>query len=554
MSQKHRFADMALLATLALALLPHTVSAEPVTVRMWCPYSEEPNRSAMARQVERFNEANPDVHVDLLHLSWSAVNQKLLTSVAGRVPPDLAVFDRFLVASYAFRGVFEELGPWAEAEGITEDQFFPATWEECLFEGKLYALPHDTDTRMLFYNKKIFREAGVDPEHAPTTWAEVRELSKTLTKRAANGELIQVGLVPQWGNTTLYQYAFQKDARYLSPDGWTARLDSPEIVAALEWVVAMNDVYGGWDELSRFASGFGQYELDPFLQGKIAMTGDVGILAARIAQYNPELEYGIAHWPHPEDGVRSTWSGGFSFVIPKGSKHPDAARRIIQFMIAAEQQIDYCAAVQTIPAVVDAAQAPVFMDDWRWRKCIEAMEYSRSRPVTPAGSIINDENTRTVDYAVRHKGAADELLGEANGRVQRYLDDLRRHEGKTPVNTGRTFLTIGLIAGIALLVRAGWSARRIMRMKLYRSEALDGYLMAGPAIFGLLFLMAGPLLASIVLSFTSYDIMRPARWLGVENYRHMFTGDPLFWTSLWNTVAYTLMATPLGIVVALGLA
>ncbi|HEY3285225.1 MAG TPA: sugar ABC transporter permease [Armatimonadota bacterium] len=74
-----------------------------------------------------------------------------------------------------------------------------------------------------------------------------------------------------------------------------------------------------------------------------------------------------------------------------------------------------------------------------------------------------------------------------------------------------------------------------------------------PAVLGLVWFTAYPVLASLFYSFCNYRVLKPPTWIGLANYHHLF-GDPLFYTSLWNTVYYAAFAVPLGIALALGLA
>lgn len=80
-----------------------------------------------------------------------------------------------------------------------------------------------------------------------------------------------------------------------------------------------------------------------------------------------------------------------------------------------------------------------------------------------------------------------------------------------------------------------------------RRTNLIGWLFASPVVIGLLVFTVYPLIASIYLSFTEYDIFNTPRWVGLRNYSTMFTQDRLFWKSLMNVLYYTAMAVPLGI-------
>jgi multiple sugar transport system permease protein len=87
-----------------------------------------------------------------------------------------------------------------------------------------------------------------------------------------------------------------------------------------------------------------------------------------------------------------------------------------------------------------------------------------------------------------------------------------------------------------------------------RRNLINGLLFASPFIAGLLVFTLYPVIASIYLSFCRYTILRSPQWIGAENYRILFTEDPLFSKSLYNTLYYTALALPLGLALALGLA
>lgn len=84
-----------------------------------------------------------------------------------------------------------------------------------------------------------------------------------------------------------------------------------------------------------------------------------------------------------------------------------------------------------------------------------------------------------------------------------------------------------------------------------RREALWFYIMASPWIVGFLLFMGGPLVASLYLSLTDYDLLTPPEWVGLDNYVRMFTEDPLFWKVLRNTTVYTFLVVPISTVLSI---
>ncbi|MCS7222576.1 MAG: sugar ABC transporter permease [Anaerolineae bacterium] len=88
------------------------------------------------------------------------------------------------------------------------------------------------------------------------------------------------------------------------------------------------------------------------------------------------------------------------------------------------------------------------------------------------------------------------------------------------------------------------------RSKLMRREAIDGYLFIAPWLLGFILWVAGPMIASIVLSLMRWDLFSPPVWVGLENFKQLFR-NPLVGVSLWNTAFYTFLSVPLNLIVAL---
>ena len=90
----------------------------------------------------------------------------------------------------------------------------------------------------------------------------------------------------------------------------------------------------------------------------------------------------------------------------------------------------------------------------------------------------------------------------------------------------------------------------VRRRSVARREAIWGYVFISPWLIGFFAFSLGPLLSVLYFSLTKYSVLAPPVWVGFENYLQIFTGDPLFWTSLYNTVYYVVFAVPLEVVLA----
>ncbi|HOP56057.1 MAG TPA: sugar ABC transporter permease [bacterium] len=91
-------------------------------------------------------------------------------------------------------------------------------------------------------------------------------------------------------------------------------------------------------------------------------------------------------------------------------------------------------------------------------------------------------------------------------------------------------------------------------MKLKKREAILGYFYISPWLIGFLIFVAGPMIASLYFSFCDYQLLIPPKWIGINNYVRIFSDDPLFMKSLWNTLYYTVGSVILGVIGSLILA
>ena len=92
------------------------------------------------------------------------------------------------------------------------------------------------------------------------------------------------------------------------------------------------------------------------------------------------------------------------------------------------------------------------------------------------------------------------------------------------------------------------------RLSSSTRESLWAYALISPWLVGFVVWTVGPMLASFFLSFTRYNVVSPTVWLGVANYREIFTVDPLFWQTLKVTFSYAIMSLPAGLVMGLAVA
>ncbi len=560
--------------------------------------------------IHQFELKNPEYQVIMspsVARDLTGDAQRLLSAVAGGVPPDVVWFDRFAIGEWAGRGALEDLRPliesqnskdaWDQKYGINLGDFYRWAVEETEYRPPgsaekpgIYGIATTADVRVLFSNSDILRQEGMvdgagNPQ-PPRTWEELREASKKLTRYARPGEMssemTRLGFAPNYGNSWLYIYAWQAGGELLSPDRTRCTLNSPEVRRALQYMVDVYDDVGGYSKARGFEQMFQQDAMDPFLRGLVVMKIDGDWILEKIAEYRPDFDFFVSAGPMPADELAKgrkpvTWAGGWSYVIPKASRNKAGAFRLIQYLSSREAMLllEYGKREkkesegrlymprtfanrrifeELVKEAVDENPRcpPAFRRAYAVQK--ELLPNTRIRPVSPAGQLLWQKHREALENAVNHgfvgkaraagKDEVQYCLDLATADVQRALDQLRNPPA--PEARVKWVPYLAAYVGLVMLPFVGmWIAyRRGRREYSYKGREVGAALFfASPWLIGFVLFVGGPILFSVVISLTQYDVINPAHFVGLDNYRFILE-DTLFLKSLGNTL-YMILRIPL---------
>jgi len=556
----------------------------------------------------RFEQSHPQYRVELgtaVARDLTGDAQRLLSAVAGGVPPDLVWFDRFAVGEWASRNALTDLTPLLRKQAASDPdrvdlgEYYPWSIEECSYRPPgssqapaLYGLPISADIRLLWTNRNLLRQEGlVDAQgqpQLPRTWEELRADNRRLSRYRVAGDpasgLTRLGFAPGYGNSWLYIYAFQAGGSLLSPDGTRVTLTSPPISQALHFMCDCYDDIGGVQQANAFQQGFQDGPLDPFLKSQVAMKIDGSWFLDTVAAYAPDdLDWTVSPAPLPAAEVAKgrspiTWAGGFALVIPKTARCPEGAFALMQYLTswqsvnlleqskrekAQGQGLPYIPGLQANRVHYQRLVAQALAGDLatrpRYRDAVLTfqgmLDHTLIRPVSPVGQLLWNMHVQATDQAEQHAARAqaqaqgvdevDLALAQAQAPVQAQLDRLLHGDRAPAVRWGRYLGGYGFLVALVLAVACYRQATGRYRLR----ESGAALLFLSPWLLGFTVLIGGPIFFSIVYSFCTYDVLTPAHYAGLDNYREV-AADPLFWQSLGNTV-FMLLRIPL--VMAVGL-
>ncbi|HMD60219.1 MAG TPA: ABC transporter substrate-binding protein [Opitutaceae bacterium] len=305
--------------------------------------------------VDDFNQSQGRIEVRFL--SVSEVDTKLLLAASSGHPPDVAGLWSENIPDFSEKGALTPLDAALAAAGLGAGTYVPVYWELCRHRGFTWGLPTTPACVALFYNKKLFRAAGLDPERPPRTLAELDDMSRRLTlveieragrrvrvsfadltadeREGRHFTLVQVGHLPQDAGMYVSEWGFWFGARYY--DGERRILaDDAGSLAAYQWLRKTAQTYGV-DNLRDFGGSFGiqQSGQTPFLGGFEAMVVQGPWWPNFIEKYAPGLEWGAAPCPAAEGvagGEPLTVAQTDVVVIPRGAQHPREAFEFIRYL------------------------------------------------------------------------------------------------------------------------------------------------------------------------------------------------------------------------------
>jgi ABC-type glycerol-3-phosphate transport system substrate-binding protein len=325
-----------------------------VVVNYWEKWSGF-EADSMQQVVDDFNRSQDRIEVRFL--SVSQVDIKLLLATSSGHPPDVAGLWSDNIPDFSEKGALTPLDGGLAKAGIGAERYIPLFWELCRHRGFTWGLPTTPGCVALFYNKKLFRAAGLDPERPPRTFSEFESMSRRLTlvelERSGRvvrvpfdeltaqerGEsrytIVQVGHLPQDAGMFLACWGCWFGARYYDGDRRIEADDRGDI-AAYGWMADTARTYGV-DAVKNFISGFGvsQSAQTPFLGGAEAMVVQGPWMTNFIERYSPGLEWGVAACPAADgvgDGHPVTVAQTDVVVIPRGARHPREAFEFICYL------------------------------------------------------------------------------------------------------------------------------------------------------------------------------------------------------------------------------
>lgn len=400
--------NLAILLSAVLGLAACTALAEssetPVTINFWHHYSAQSaeNETLMNDLIPKFESENPGIKVNAVSHEWAELHDKILVSASSQSLPDVARLDIAWLPEFQQMGVLvaldQEMPDFSEVAGTLLD----SALSTANIGGSYYALPLNTNSKILFYNTAMLEAAGVE---VPTTMDEWVEAVRKLSGTNANGQQIWGWNEPALSGWNICPFIWSFGGSLTDEEQTVATgyINSPETVKAVE-TFAMLAQEGA---LTGFNSGDIPMT-DGFGTGRYAMMLEGPWKTAELAGAYPDVAYGTAYMPAGEGGSISVLGG--EDIAMFNTANREAAWKFMQFMTGeyAETAMAKCGQIPVNKAALESDT----VKNADYAPFIQAIETAKARPTVAAWSEMDNELTNAMTAVVNGEKTAQEAMDE----------------------------------------------------------------------------------------------------------------------------------------------
>ncbi|HEY6605152.1 MAG TPA: extracellular solute-binding protein [Gaiellaceae bacterium] len=404
-------------------------AAKADTITIWVGWSARELKE-FKKIVAEYDKKNADVNVKVV----GGINDDKITAAirSGNVPDVVSSFTSANVGSYCKSGAWIDLKPLLQKDKIDVNMFPKTTQYYTQYNGKRCALPFLADVYGLYYNKKMFKAAGL--KGPPKTMSQLTAYAKKLTKKSSNGTIKVAGYNPFLGfyagnAPDLSSYAPLFGAKYVDSSGKSMLSRDPAWSRLLKWQKNLVDWYG-YKNLQKFNAGAADEfsASHAFEIGKLAMMIDGEWRVAFIQAEHPELSYATAPAP-VDDGKPNLYGGGYVngtiIGIPKGVKHKDQAWKLLKYLTTNAHPLAlFSNGIRNVPTTKASLTSKEIKPDAHFKTFLNvfANPNSKTTPITAAGNAYGTLiQAFTVKWQAGHAGDLQSGLKKLDKQIDAQL-------------------------------------------------------------------------------------------------------------------------------------
>lgn len=380
---------------------------------------------------DRFNQSQNIYEVIPLSIPGSSGDAKFLLGIAGGDPPDVMAHWNPSIPKWADEGLLVPLntlmppGQWKHLQRI----MYPAARKIGIYKGNLYGVTTGLNTWACYCRLDYLRQAGLDPNHFPSTLEGLVKWGDKLNRFDQHGHLTRLGFLPNM----FMMFAPGFGGGIYNWNTGKLTLDTPQNLRAMTFLVRQRQKLG-FDNVVKFMSGLtgGAGDMTwPFITGAYAIVMDGQWRVQQLAKYAPNLQYITVPLPPPVGGKKDYgWVNGNFMIIPKGAKHVRGAWEFIKFWSGIEnpnRAAEFYTWGGWLPMSSAVANAPRYREYVKkhpqFKTFLDLLPSENLQPMPPVPyqMFLWDRITEADDAAMRGSLTPKQALDRVQHEINREL-------------------------------------------------------------------------------------------------------------------------------------
>jgi multiple sugar transport system substrate-binding protein len=376
---------------------------------------------AFRNLITAFKQVQPDVTVKLIEASdRDDLLARLSTSFAGGTPPDLFLLNYRFYAQFAAKGVLEPIEDRVNASTVfRQKDFYPQALDAFRFGGELTCMPQNISSLVVYYNRSMFKRAGVAEPKAGWTWDDMVTTARALTKDSnGDGKAEQHGLGVDPEIIRLAPFVWSNGGQLVDD---TARptafaLQSPAAVAAMQKLFDLHRVH-------KVVPGEAEVEAEDnearFENGRLGMVMSSRRSTPTFRQIT-KFDWDVAALPQHQQPASVLHSD--AYCMTAASRNKDAAWRFMEFALGPDGQRITAATGRTVPSLIEVSRSEVFLDPKakpaNSRVFLDTVPVIQRLPNVSTWPEIEDAANNVIEKAFYGDRPADEVAADIVEQTQ----------------------------------------------------------------------------------------------------------------------------------------
>lgn len=380
---------------------PNT-SSGPVTLKYW--YTEGTSETPVILQlIQQFQQQNPNIHINAQAQPFGEAQSKFTTAAQSNTAPDILRSDVGWVAQFASQRYLLPIDQYVSQSDLSDYLSNALAYDK--YNGHLYGLPQVTDFLAVLYNKSEFTKAGITS--APATMTDL----ETDAQKLVSSKSSKYGFETSGASYFALPFLWAFGGGMIDPQNHIL-VNSSGSIAGLNFLLKLQNQDKVMPAKVDVANGYTNMVND-LKNGTTGMIFDGPWETSNIltgSAFTDKSNLGIAGIPTGPTGATGSPTGGQSYVIYAGTKHPAEAAKFVQFMSSTASQVAIAKANHTLPTRQSAYADSSVSSDPVISGFYAIRNTAVSRPVIPqGGELFNDFDPNIQAALLGQKSAADAL-------------------------------------------------------------------------------------------------------------------------------------------------